>query len=180
MPVERADRADSAIPASPRGGRVPGWWLTSYPVFQPELKDNVTSFASLPEPARLALLTRTSAAARQYLLSSNALDEVGASYFELSTMLVEDVVRRHLGTRIPSDLRRSSYIATVWGDLAAQPSDRREHIQTRLPCVLQPGPGIFLEGWSRFFSYCAAGAATIPLVAVDWPELNRHLDVCLS
>ena len=151
-------------------------WLACYPIFQDALHCGETTFRKLPLHAKLVALKRTTEDAAEQAIASSILDDVGASFVELSTGLVEDAVRRYLSMQPGSENWHATPNTTSLDDLARQIVGIQQAHVSRPPCVLRPGQGIFLDGWMRFFSYRARSDKTIPLLAIDW--INFHQRLC--
>jgi hypothetical protein len=173
--MERAVSAGMLVAAPRVVGRVPGQWLACYPTFQHALQRSETSFRKLPQYARLVALKRTTVNAAEQAVRSAILDDVRASFVELSTRLVEDAVEDYLAMQTD----RGNSHAILNNKLLDRMAEQFVCIQpprvARPPCVLRPGAGIFLDGWMRFFSYRARGDKTIPLLAVDWTDFHEQL-----
>ncbi len=167
--MDNTASADIFVAATRIGGRVAGQWLACYPTFQDALRCSETSFGKLPRHARMVALKRTTEDAVADAAAAAVLDDVGASYVELSTSLVEDAVERYL--------TNSHMVCNnkLLDDLAEHIVGTNQPHIARPPCVLQPGQGIFLDGWMRFFSYRARGDKTIPLLAIDWTCFQERL-----
>lgn len=162
--------------AAPRiGGRVAGRWLASYPTFQDSLRRSETSFGELPRYAKMAALKRTTGDAVRDPTAATVLDDVGASYVELSTCLVEDAVEWYLATQTDSANSHTVRNNQLLDDVVEQVVGISQPHVARPPCLLRPGQGIFLDGWMRFFSYRARGDRTIPLLAMDWKSFQERL-----
>jgi hypothetical protein len=155
---------------------VPGPWLACYPMFQDALQRGETSFRRLPRHVKLVALKRTTVDAAEQAVALTILDDVGASFVELSTSLVEDAVECYFALQTGDLISHSMRNNTSLDDLAEQITRINQPHAARPPCVLRPGPGIFLDSWMRFFSYRARGDKTIPLLAIDWT--NFHERVC--
>ena len=136
-----------------------GVWLASYPLFQAALQRRETCFRSLPPFVKLSVLRRLAGDAKW----SPLLHTVRASYVELSTPCVVDAVRQYL-------MVEDSYALET---LAAEFQPATVPLVARPPCLLSPGKGVFMDGWARFFAYWSRNDEAIPLLAVDWPALDR-------
>ncbi|MGY6164137.1 hypothetical protein [Paraburkholderia strydomiana] len=156
-------------------GYVSPSWLGCYPIFQDELRGGETTFHKLPLHAKLVALQRTTADAAEQAIASTILDDVGASFVELSTGLVEDAVRRYLSMQPESANRHATPMTSSLDELASQMVGVQLPRVSRPPCVLRPGQGVFLDGWMRFFSYRARSDKTIPLLAIDWINFYERL-----
>ena len=166
------DRAD-LLPAML--GRVSDRWLACYPAFQDALQGGETPFRKLPRHVKLVALKRTTAEAAERAIASTILDDVGASFFELSTRLVEDEVECYFAMQTDGGLSHTIRNNMLLDDLAEGTKVDNTSRLERPPCVLRPGQGIFLDGWMRFFSYRARGDQTIPLLAIDWTDFHERL-----
>lgn len=167
--------ADIFVAAPHIAGRVTGQWLACYPTFQDALRRSETSFGKLPRHVRLVALKRTTEDAAEDATVATILDEVGASFVELSTYLVEEAVERYLAMQTDSANSHADRNHKLLDDLAEQIVGVSQPHVARPPCVLRPGQGIFLDGWMRFFSYRARGDKTIPLLAIDWTSFHERL-----
>jgi len=149
-------------------------WLLSYPTFRDALQREETDLVALPSYARLPVLSRmTEPATASSDLWTN-LGGVRASYIELSTPCVVQVVRDHLtgGANRPESADEvSDELETLRSIFPAA----RVPIVARPPCLLSPGAGFFLEGWARFLAYWSRNDRTIPMLAVDWQSLYGRL-----
>ncbi|WP_341317589.1 hypothetical protein WN982_40715 [Paraburkholderia sp. IMGN_8] len=173
--LERTASVCEIAKASRSVGCVPPTWLAHYPTFQDALQHGKTSFRNLPRHVKLVTLKRTTADVAEQAIASTILDNVAASFVELSTGLVEDAVRQYLSMQTGSANWHASRNTTLFDDLAGQIVDVNQPHVARPPCVLRPGRGIFLDGWMRFFSYRARGDKTIPLLALDWTNFHERL-----
>jgi hypothetical protein len=173
--VERTAHAARFVNAPPRVGRVSSHWLGCYPTFQDALRSSETSFGKLPKHARLVALKRATEDAVEDASATAILDEVGASFVELSTSLVEDAVEQYLAMQEHGADSHAIRHNKFLDDLAEQIVNASQPHVARPPCVLRPGQGIFLDGWMRFFSYRARGDKTIPLLAIDWISFHERL-----
>ncbi|CAE6961739.1 hypothetical protein R70199_07371 [Paraburkholderia domus] len=173
--VESTAPAGMFVATPHRVRRVAGDWLGCYPTFQDALRRSETSFGRLPRHARLAALKRATEDAAADAIATTILDEVGASFVELSTCLVEEAVERYLATQADSADSHAVRNNNFLDDLAEQIVNVSQPHVARPPCVLRPGQGIFLDGWMRFFSYRARGDKTIPLLAIDWISFHERL-----
>lgn len=174
--MERAAPTDMLVVAPHVVGRVPARWLACYPMFQDALQRSETSFRKLPQHARLVALKRATVDAAEQAVTSAILDDVRASFVELSTRLVEDAVEHYLAMQTDSGNSHAVRNNRLLDELAEQLVGSNPPHVARPPCVLRPGQGIFLDGWMRFFSYRARGDKTIPLLAIDW--INFHERLC--
>lgn len=171
---ERLVRTDRLDTASQPVGRVPGRWLACYPIFQDALRLGETTFRALPEYARLVTLKRTTVDAEQ-TIASRILDEVRVSSIEICTRSVNGAIQAYLAKCAEDRNLHTDSLPTPLEDLAAQLPIVNAPLIERPPCVLHPGQGIFLDGWTRFLSYRARGDLTIPLLAIDWPDFHERL-----
>ncbi|MGF6409568.1 hypothetical protein [Paraburkholderia sp. MM5482-R1] len=150
-------------------------WLACYPAFQDALRGGETCFRALPHFAKLPVLKRTAANTEaQAVVSSVTHNEVRAAYVELSTTCVAEAVERYLSVGMHSE-NLENVRSTMLDTVAAQFPPTSMPLVARQPCLLSPGKGIFLEGWTRFFAYWSRNDKTIPLLAVDWPVLYERL-----
>jgi hypothetical protein len=172
---KRAVAVDGIVKESRSVGCVSPSWLACYPIFQDALQGGETSFRKLPLHAKLVALKRTTEDAAEQAIASRILDDVGASFVELPTGLVEDAVRRYLSMQPGSANWHATPNTMLLDDLARQIVGVHQPHVSRPPCVLRPGQGIFLDGWMRFFSYRARSDKTIPLLAVDWINFYQRL-----
>lgn len=154
---------------------VPGRWLACYPMFQDALQRGETSFRRLPRHVKLVALKRTTVDAAEQAIALTILDDVGASFVELSTGLVEDAVEYYFALQTDKLISHSVRNNASLDDLAQRITRINQPRAARPPCVLRPGQGIFLDGWMRFFSYRARGDKTIPLLALDWTNFHERL-----
>lgn len=155
--------------------RGPARWLACYPLFQDALQSGATTFGELPPHAKVAVTKRTTLNVEDHAIAAAKLNDIGASFVELPTVLVEDAVQQYLAKQTGCANSHMARETMSLDELAEQiPSLNESHV-ARPPCVVQPGQGIFVDGWVRFFSYRARGDTTIPLLAVDWPALHERL-----
>jgi len=173
---ERTDPAEMLAATPGSVGCVPGRWLACYPMFQDALQRGETSFRKLPRYVKQVALKRTTVEAAEQAIASTILDDVGASFVELSTRLVEDAVERYFAMQTDGGISHAIRNKTLLDDLAEQITGINQPHVARPPCVLRPGQGILLDGWMRFFLYRARGDKTIPLLAIDW--INFHERLC--
>jgi hypothetical protein len=178
--MERLVRSDQLAATLQPTGRVPGLWLTCYPIFREALRDGETIFRRLPAHIKLAALNRTTISAVEQAIKSEILDEVGASYIELDTRSVDEAVQSYLTGHAGRENSHASRPYTSLEDVAAQIPATNYPLTTRPPCVLRPGKGVFLDGWMSFFAYRARGDQTIPLLAIDWLDLHERLRLITS
>jgi hypothetical protein len=175
--MQRMDRADRT-PTQPSTGEPaslnPSLWLTCYSTFHEVPQRSETSLRKLPRHIMVAL-ERTTVEAAEHAIASTILDDNGASFVELSSRLVEDVVERYL--TLQTDIGNSHDIGsnTLLDELTEQIADTNQSHLANPPCVLCPGEGIFLDHSMRFFSYRARGDRTIPLLAIDRRDFHERL-----
>ncbi len=172
---KRAVTVDGIVKESRSVGCVSPEWLTCYPIFQDALQGGETTFRKLPLHAKLVALKRTTEDGAGQAIASRILDDVAASFVELSTGLVEDAVRQYLSMQPDSANCHATPNTTLLDDLALEFVGVHQPHVARPPCVLRPGQGIFLDGWMRFFSYRARSDKTIPLLAIDWINFYQRL-----
>jgi hypothetical protein len=172
---ERTDHVDTLTETPSPVGCVSGRWLACYPMFQDALQRGETSFLKLPQYVKLLALKRTTVEAAEQAIASTILDDVGASFVELSIRHVEDAVERYFATQTNGGLSHAIRNNPLLDDLAEQITGINQPHVARPPCVLRPGQDIFLDGWMRFFSYRARGDKTIPLLAIDWISFHERL-----
>ena len=172
---KRAVMVDGIVKDSRSVGCVSPSWLACYPIFQDALQSGETSFRKLPLHAKLVALKRTTEDVAQQAIGSTILDDVGTSFVELPTCLVEDAVQRYLSMQTGSANWHATSNTTLLDDLAREIVGVHQPHVARPPCVLRPGQGIFLDGWMRFFSYRARSDKTIPLLAIDWINFYQRL-----
>jgi hypothetical protein len=176
MDAECPERIESPIVAPHPSPKRATAWLACYPLFQDALMHGLTSLGALPKHARQVVLERTPVHLAERAQASTLLDDVGASYIELATSRVEEAVRGFLAAQTGRARPQEADCATTLEELATQVPSIDCPRFARPPCVLQPGNGVFLDGWMRFFAYRARRDPTIALVAVDWPDVYRRLD----
>lgn len=172
---ERTDPAGMLAATPGSLGRVPSQWLACYPMFRDALQRSETSFRKLPRHVKLVALKRTTVDAAEQAIALTILDDVGASFVELSTGLVEDAVECYFAMQTDGGISHTMRDNTLLDELAEQITGINQSHAARPPCVLRPGQGIFLDGWMRFFSYRARGDKTIPLLAIDWTNFHERL-----
>lgn len=148
-----------------------GTWLLRYPIFLRALQHAEMEFAALPPYAKLPVLRRL---ARDEPLLSTMLADVRVAYVELSTSYAIEVLDRYLGSTMGVEQGESGPQAMVRTVACHFPAATVPHV-ARPPCLLSPGSGIFIDGWSRFLAYWLRDDKTIPLLAVDWPALYQRL-----
>jgi hypothetical protein len=179
---ERAVRHDKPYLNGPAGSRIGSGWLACYPDFRDALTHASTRFGALPMQAKQVALKRSGDDSIDYRRIAQRIDDVGASYVEVATHCVKAVVEQFLAgspARVDHDARgalcvRDERHSSLEVLLAQVPLPRYPEV-ARPPCLLMPGQAVFLEGWMRFFAYCARGDMTIPLLAVDWPGFVNQL-----
>ena len=158
----RPDLRQGAVPVSS--------WLLSYPTFRDALQREETDLVALPSYVRLPVLSRMTESATASSALWTDLSGVRASYIELGTPCVAQVVRDHLSGGVsrqkPVD-EGSDELETLRSIFPAV----RVPLMARPPCLLSPGAGFFLEGWARFLAYWSRNDKTIPMLAVDWQSL---------
>jgi hypothetical protein len=181
MNLREMTRPERAIPYRKLGdqdanSRVPSDWLACYPVFQEALEHASTRFGALPLVVKQVALRRFGCEPGDYQTIAPTLDDVGASYVELSTHRVDAVVRQYLGEPAGCDGAQAAKIAAQLDELAVLMPGTRDPEAVRPPCLLSPGRAVFLDGWMRFFTYRSRGDLTIPLLALDWPRFVERLD----
>jgi hypothetical protein len=149
-------------------------WLLSFPTFHDALQHGETSFQALPYCAKLPILKRTATDMDPLAVTSAILNEVRASYVELSTICVVEAVESYLSAGAHRE-KLQSVRSTGLEAVAAQFPATTVPLVARQPCLLSPGKGIFLDGWARFIAYWSRNDKTIPLLAVDWPTVYERL-----
>lgn len=172
---KRADTVDGLFEEFRLVGCVSPSWLASYPTFQDALRGGETSFRALPHFAKLAVLRRTATNTEARTVATTAiLSEVRTAYVEIRTTSVVEAVELYLSAGTQSE-NLQNLPATMLDTVAAQFPPTSVSLVARQPCLLSPGDGVFLEGWTRFFAYWSRKDKTIPLLAVDWPALYERL-----
>ncbi|WP_143048334.1 hypothetical protein [Burkholderia sp. WP9] len=129
----------------------------------------------LPQQAKLAVVSRTTTDAAEQIIASGILDGVRGSFIELSTQCVVEAAEAFLSTRVTNSKLDTARNPILLSNLAISISSASYPLIARPPCVLRPGVGIFLNGWSRFFGYLTRGDGTIPLLAIDWADFYERL-----
>ncbi|MEX3846291.1 hypothetical protein [Paraburkholderia sp. BR10882] len=162
------------LPSRQGGSPSVSSWLLSYPMFRDALQREETDFVALPSYVRLPVLRRMAESTDASSARWTDLGGVRASYIELCTSCVADVVRDHLsaGANKPATAGEAAdELETLCSIFPAA----RVPLVARPPCLLSPGVGFFLEGWARFLAYWSRNDRTIPLLAVDWQALYGRL-----
>jgi hypothetical protein len=150
-------------------------WLLSYPTFRNALQREETDFVALPPYVRLPALRRmTGQQAGTASVWRADLRGVRASYIELSTPCVAEVLRDYLSAGA-NHAEPSSEATDQLETLSSIFPAATVPLLARPPCLLSPGAGFFLEGWARFLAYWLRNDRTIPMLAVDWPVLCGRL-----
>jgi hypothetical protein len=155
-------------------GCVSSSWLASYPMFQDALQRGETCFRALPHYAKRPILKRAATNPDALASTTALLNEVRAAYVELSAACVVEALECYLSAGTHCDDLQNIRPTTL-DTVAAQFPQTSVPLIARQPCLLSPGNGVFLEGWTRFFAYWARADKTIPVVAVDWPALYDRL-----
>jgi hypothetical protein len=142
-------------------------WLACYPVFHDVLQREAGTFGELSPHVTQRVITRVAPSIGEQAFAISFLADIGASFVRAPTPLVEKAVERYFSM--------SKHAMRSLDDFAAQIPNLCATPDGQQPCIVQPGQGVFLEGWVRFLSYRARGDSTIPLLALDWPELHKRL-----
>jgi hypothetical protein len=174
MPTPSPSLSGSILFSREGGSPSASAWLLSYPTFRNALQREETDFVALPPYVRLPVLKRmTGQEAGTASVWRADLRGVRASYIELSTPCVADVLRDYLsaGARNPECSGAPDELETLSSIFPAATVP----LVARPPCLLSPGAGFFLEGWARFLAYWLRNDRTIPMLAVDWPVLCGRL-----
>jgi hypothetical protein len=162
-------------PSVPRTGameeRRAGAWLSRYPIFLRTLQHGEMEFQALPPYAKQPVLRRV---ARDEPLVSSMLADLRVAYVELSTSCAVEVLDRYLCSTM--GVRENEGVSPAMVEIVASefPAANVPHV-ARPPCLLSPGSGIFIDGWSRFLAYWSRDDKTIPLLAVDWTAFYKRL-----
>ncbi|WP_341317590.1 hypothetical protein WN982_40720 [Paraburkholderia sp. IMGN_8] len=172
--MEYADRTTMLATATGPVGVTLSTWLTCYPIFQGALQHGETSFRALPHYVKRPVLKRTATNPDALAVTSEILNEVRAAYVELSATCVMEAIESYLSAGMHNE-NLQNVRSTMLETVAAQFPPTSVSLVARQPCLLSPGKGIFLEGWTRFFAYLKRNDKTIPLLAVDWPNLYERL-----
>lgn len=162
-------------PISRQGASPVSSWLLSYPTFRDALQREETDLAALPTYARLPVLSRMTEPATASSDLWTGLGGVRASYIELSTPRVAQVVRDQLSGGANRPKSADDDVSDQLEMLCSIFPAARVPLVARPPCLLSPGAGIFLEGWARFLAYWSRNDRTIPMLAVDWQSLYGRL-----
>jgi hypothetical protein len=171
----RAVAVDSLVKVSRPVGRVSASWLACYPTFHDALQHGETNFRALPHYAKLPVLKRAATSTEARAVTSAIINEVRASYVELSATCVVEAVEGYLSAGTHIDRSYGLRSTSVLDAIAAQFPPTSAPLIARQPCLLSPGKSIFLDGWVRFFAYWSRNDKTIPLLAVDWSTLYERL-----
>ncbi|MGF6903989.1 hypothetical protein [Paraburkholderia phytofirmans] len=171
---KRAVTVDGTVKESRPVGCVSPSWLACYPTFEDALQGGETNFRALPHWAKLSVLKRTATGAGSPTLTVATLNEVRVAYVELATTRVAEAIEGYLSAGTNSE-NLQDISSTPLEVLAVQFPPMCVPLVARQPCLLSPGKGIFLEGWTRFFAYWSRNDKTIPLLAVDWHLLYERL-----
>jgi hypothetical protein len=151
-------------------------WLVRYPLFRDALRHGVMPFGSLPLQARTVVANRLAAKGLAGHAAQWRVSDVCVAFVELPMDLVDNAVRDHLpafgGDTESGD---EAALSVVIGETRT-----RYPFVARPPCLLMPGPGVFLDGWMRFLVYRTRGDITVPLLAVDWLDLYARLSRVLD
>ena len=174
MPTPRPGLPDLNLLSRQGGSPSVGSWLLSYPMFRDPLQREETDFVALPSYVRFPVLRRMTEPTDASSARWTDLGGVRASYIELSTSCVADVVRNHLSAGADKPENASEAADEIETLCAIFPA-ARVPLVARPPCLLSPGVGFFLEGWARFLAYWSRNDRTIPLLAVDWQALYGRL-----
>lgn len=150
-------------------------WLVNYPIFHEALRDRATTFGMLPEHAKQAALKRASTDATRQAAALRVLNEVGVSFVELDTRIVDEAVESCLFGHHAPPTTATSPSTSLLDELAAEAPLLHAPRIARPPCLLYPGKSVFLDGLMRFLAYRTRGDATIPLLAADWPDFYERL-----
>lgn len=171
---ERTDRTGVLATATDPVGLTPNLWLACYPMFREALQHGETCFRALPHYAKRPVLKRTATYPEALAVTAAILNEVRAAYAELSTTCVVEAVESYLSAGKHSE-NLENVRSTMLDTVAAQFPPTSMPLVARQPCLLSPGKGIFLEGWTRFFAYWSRNDKTIPVLAVDWAAVYKRL-----
>jgi hypothetical protein len=166
--VEFAERSNLHHASTRSEAHTPSNWLANYPIFRDALHHGETSFGKLPRQAKLVAIRRTTSEVAETAFISTAFDEVGASFVELHTEVVEAAVQHFLASQ-------QNNVAARLDEISLQDAGIQHPFVARQPCLLSPRNGIFLDSWMRFFAYRSRKDKTIPLLAVDWPAFYERL-----
>jgi hypothetical protein len=152
-----------------------GW---RYPVFRDALHHAATRFGALPLPAKVAAMRCTPADALSYHVIAPLIDDVPASFVEMSACGVDEAVVDHFARQFGGGEAGAVLARAQLEELALQAPVMRYPSIARPPCLLSTDGALFREGWMRFFFYRLRGDVTIPLLAVDWSRFEAQLQSC--